>query len=218
MKYQKFIYLFPPRPEVKTKASELANYDSSGEYIAQPKYNGSCCLVFTNGSELKVYNRHKELLTNVSPNINFKELAKSKKWFVYAGEYLNKGKLGENGEKEVGKFVIWDLLVWDGEYLIGSTLKERLDLLEQIYPCNRAVISDKIELYEHLCCTEIPNIYKAPTYVNGFESLYSEIVKIDLYEGLVLKKINSKLSYGLQELNNTDWQIKCRKETKLYNF
>mgnify|MGYP003402582734 FL=1 len=217
MKYSKFMYLFPPRPEVKTKPTELSRYDN-GEYIAQPKYNGSCCIVFTNGVEVKVFNRHKELLSNVSSLIDFKRLAKSKEWFAYAGEYLNKGKLGENGEKEVGKFVIWDLLVWNGEYLIGSTLKQRLDLLEQIYPCNRSVVSHKLEMYEHLCCTEILNIYKAPTYINNFASLYTEIVKTDLYEGLVLKKLNSKLTYGLQELNNTDWQIKCRKETKLYNF
>jgi hypothetical protein len=109
-------------------------------------------------------------------------------------------------------------LVWNGEYLVGKTLKERLELLEQVYPCKRAVISDRIEMYEHLCCTEIKGVYKAPTYLNDFSGLYNDLIKTDLYEGVVLKKINSKLTYGLQELNNNEWQIKCRKETKLYNF
>ena len=39
-----------------------------------------------------------------------------------------------------------------------------------------------------------------------------------MYEGLVLKKLESKLDYGFQELNNQTWQVKCRKPTKIYHF
>jgi hypothetical protein len=35
---------------------------------------------------------------------------------------------------------------------------------------------------------------------------------------LVLKKAHSKLNFGFNELNNNDWQVKCRKETKIYKF
>lgn len=217
MKYDQFKYLYPPRPEYKTPPSSLETYDT-GEYIAQPKYNGSACLVFTNGDELHVYNRHKRPLAKYSPFIHFRELAKTKNWYVYAGEYLNKAKKGEMGDIERDKFVIWDLLVWDGEYLIGKTMEERLMILENIYPCQRAIVSDKLEMYDHLCCTEHAGIYKAPTYGGGFDILYEELYETELYEGLVLKKKNSKLTYGFQEKNNSDWQIKCRKETKLYNF
>lgn len=217
MKYDQFKYLYPPRPEYKTPPSSLETYDT-GEYIAQPKYNGSACLVFTNGDELHIYNRHKRPLAKYSPFIHFRELAKTKNWYVYAGEYLNKAKKGEMGDIERDKFVIWDLLVWDGEYLIGKTMEERLMILENIYPCQRAIVSDKLEMYDHLCCTEHAGIYKAPTYGGGFDILYEELYETELYEGLVLKKKNSKLTYGFQEKNNSDWQIKCRKETKLYNF
>lgn len=217
MKYDQFKYLYPPRPEYKTPPSSLETYDT-GEYIAQPKYNGSACLVFTNGDELHVYNRHKRPLAKYSPFIHFRELAKTSNWYVYAGEYLNKAKKGEMGDIERDKFVIWDLLVWDGEYLIGKTMEERLMILENIYPCQRAIVSDKLEMYDHLCCTEHAGIYKAPTYGGGFDILYEELYETELYEGLVLKKKNSKLTYGFQEKNNSDWQIKCRKETKLYNF
>jgi ATP-dependent DNA ligase len=217
MNYDQFKYIYPPRPEYKTPPSSLSTYDT-GEYIAQPKYNGSACLVFTNGDELHIYNRHKRPLAKYSPFIHFRELAKTNNWYVYAGEYLNKAKKGEHGDIERDKFVIWDLLVWDGEYLIGKTMEERLTILENIYPCQRAVFSHKLEVYDHLCCTEYAGIYKAPTYGGGFDTLYEELYETELYEGLVLKKKNSKLTYGFQEKNNTEWQIKCRKETKLYNF
>lgn len=218
--FQKNGYIYPPRPEYKCPAADLAKYDN-GQYLAQPKYNGTCVPIFTNGDELHVFNRHKErlaLLNNYNA-IEFRKLAVSKNWYVYVGEYLNKGKYGETGVKEKNKFVIWDVLVWDGKYLVGSTFSERLDLLENIFPCQRVAVSDKgMEAYDHLCCTSLNGIYKAPTYTHNFIELYKQIVKTDLYEGLVLKKKDSKLSFGTQELNNHDWQIKCRKETKIYAF
>jgi len=223
MKYESFKkngYIFPPRPEYKCPAADLDKYDN-GQYVGQPKYNGSAAVVFTNGEECLVYNRHRELLGLLSnyKEIEFRKLALTKNWYVYAGEYLNKSKYGETGVKEKNKFVIWDVLVYDGQYLIGSTLSERLDLLESIFPCNRAIVTDKaMEVYDHICCTNLNGIYKAPTYLGNFTELYKQIVKVDLYEGLVLKKKDSKLSFGMQELNNHDWQIKCRKETKNYSF
>ena len=41
MKYEKFSYLYPPRPIQTTKNTELDKYDT-GEFLAQPKYNGTC--------------------------------------------------------------------------------------------------------------------------------------------------------------------------------
>jgi hypothetical protein len=168
---------------------------------------------------LYVYNRHKQPLSWYSTDIDFRGLAHSEQWYVYTGEYLNKGKLGENGTKEKDKFIIWDILVWADQYLIGDDLMTRLNLLEETYPSERGrVTRDGLEYYEHLCLTNLNNIYKAPTYMNGFSKLYQDIVKVDMYEGLVIKKIDSKLTFGFQELNNHDWQVKCRKETKVYKF
>ena len=216
--YLNFNYIYPPRPEYKIQPKDLDTFDI-GEYVVQPKYNGTCCIVFTNGTDVYVYNRHKNPMSWYSPDIDFKGLAHSNQWYVYTGEYLNKGKLGENGTKEKDKFIIWDILVWANQYLIGDDLLTRINLLEETYPCQRAKISeDGLEMYEHLCHTNLNGIYKAPTYMNGFSKLFEDISKTYLYEGLVIKKIDSKLSYGFQELNNHDWQIKCRKPTKVYHF
>ncbi len=222
MQYNNFKYLYPPRAEYKIPPSELDNYDN-GEYFASPKYNGSACIIATNGTEIEAWNRHKEKwpLLSAYKGIDFKRLqvTGNGKWFVYAGEYLNKGQAGETGEKERNKFVIWDVLVWDGKYLVGETLESRLNLLEATFPCQRSVVTSQgIEMYQHLCCTELKGIYKAPTYMGGFTDLYNELIKVPLYEGIVLKKKDAKLEFGLQELNNNGWQIKCRKPTKIYNF
>ncbi len=223
MEYESFKkngYIWPPRPEVKCPAVDLEKYDN-GEFIGQPKLNGMAIVVFTNGVELEVYNRHKErmaLLSN-SKDIDFRGLATTGNWFVFAGEYLNKGQVGETGAIERNKFVLWEILVYNGRYLVGSTLGERLDLLETMFPCERTRITpDTMEIYDHLCWTKLDGIYKVPSYLGNFTELYNQIVKTPLYEGLLLKKKDSKLGYGTQERNNCDWQIKARRETKNYRF
>jgi len=218
MRYEKYSYLFPPRPEQTTHNEELNKYDN-GEFIAQPKYNGTCCNVFINEEKVIVMNRHKGNITSNYNDINFRDLYSGKGWMVLCGEFLNKNKKGEDGKAFNLKFVIWDILVYNGDYLIGSTLIERLELLETLYPCVGMMVGEKkIECFSHLCCTKANNVYKAPTYINNFSGLYAEIVNTDLYEGVVLKRKDAKLSLGLNERNNNSWQIKCRKPTKNYDF
>lgn len=218
MKYEKFSYLYPPRPIQTTHHSQLDKYDD-GTFIAQPKYNGTCCNVFISEDEFIVMNRHKGMISSKSyTDIDFKGLHRGKGWMVVCGEFLNKNKLGEDGKPFNLKFVIWDIIVYEGQYLIGKTLLERLNLLEELYPCTKMVVSEKFESFKHLCFTRQKNIYKSPFYVGSFEKIYQSIVKTDLYEGLVLKRKNAKLSYGLNERNNNEWQIKCRKPTKNYDF
>ena len=216
MVFDSFKYIYPPRPQFKIPPVDLDKYE--GDYFAQVKYNGTACVVFTNGTELHLYNRHKLPLANASRDIKFKQLSTDNKWFVYCGEYLNKGQKGEKGDIERDKFVIWDCLVYAGEYLIGKTFEQRMAMVDVRYPCKQLVTDKGLELYDYLCATAIEGIYKSPVYTAGFDFLYDDLVKTPLYEGLVLKKKDAKLTYGFQEKNNSEWQVKCRKPNKLYNF
>jgi ATP-dependent DNA ligase len=218
MKYLKYSYLFPPRPIQTTKHTELGKYDND-EYIAQPKYNGTCCNVFISKDEIIVMNRHKGTITSQYSHIDFRGMHRGEGWMVVCGEFLNKNKAGEDGKPFNLKFVIWDILVYEGKYLLGSTFGERMDLLESLYPCTKMLVDkEKFTSYKHICCTPHANVYKAPNYYKNFDKLYDSIVDTDLYEGLVIKRKDAKLAFGLTEKNNNDWQIKCRKPTKNYDF
>jgi ATP-dependent DNA ligase len=218
MRYIKYSYIYPPRPIQTTKHTELDKYDN-GEFIAQPKYNGTCCNVFISEDELIVMNRHKGEITSNYSNVDFRGLYSGKGWMVLSGEFLNKNQKGEDGNPFNLKFVIWDILVYESKYLLGKNTIERLYILEELFPCSSMIVGkDKFESYKHLCCTKFKNVYRAPTYINNFKSLYNDIVDTDLYEGLVLKRRNARLSLGLNEKNNNEWQIKCRKPTKNYAF
>jgi ATP-dependent DNA ligase len=217
-KYENYSYLFPPRPIQTTHHSELSKYDNS-QFLVQPKYNGTCCNVFISKDEVIVMNRHKRTITSNYSDIDFRGMYRGEGWMVVCGEFLNKNKKGEDGKPFNLKFVIWDILVYEGKYLLGSTFIERMYILEQLYPCIEMMVDNNgLKSYNHLCFTSHKNIYKAPVYSNNFSKLYDSIVDTDLYEGLVLKRKDAKLSYGLTEKNNNDWQIKCRKPTKLYDF
>ena len=218
MDYKEYKYLFPPRPVQTTNNTELHKYDN-GEFIAQPKYNGTCCVVFISKDKVRVMNRHKGIITSDYSKIDFKSMNTGDGWMVLCGEFLNKNKKGESGESFNLKFVIWDILVYESNYLIGTTLEYRLSLLDKLFDCSKSIVTNKgIISYKHLCVTKYDGVYIAPVYKSGFNELYNDIVDTDLYEGLVLKRKNAKLNFGFNEKNNNEWQIKCRKPTKNYDF
>lgn len=219
MKYDKYFYIYPPRPEKTTHFSELKGYDNN-LFVAQPKYNGTCCIVFIppKGGKAIVMNRHKLPIKNTF-GINFESLNTTEGWMVVVGELLNKSKRDEKNEVFNGKYIMFDILVLNSEYLIGSTIEQRLAKMEVLFPSTRMSVSKKgVEGWEYLLTTRVENVYKAPSYENDFLNLYEKLVVTDMYEGVVLKRRDAKLSLGLNEKNNADWQIKCRKPTKNYNF
>jgi len=211
MKYASFRYIFPPRPKNPIPNTELSFWDN-GSLIAQPKLNGSNCLIFTNGVKHIAMNRHNGRLTNFQlKDDEIKELYKGTGgWTILNGEYLNKNKQDENRKAFNHKFVIFDILVNDGDYLVGKTFEERITLLDTMFGQKEC---EKDYLYG---ISE--NVYRVKSYQNQFNMLYDTLTPIDLIEGLVLKRKTARLEMGTSELNNVKSQIKCRKETKNYKY
>jgi len=211
MKYASFRYIYPPRPKNPIPSTELSFWDN-GSLIAQPKLNGSNCLIFTNGEKHVAMNRHNGRLTNFQ--LKDEEIVALYKgtggWTVLNGEYMNKSKMDESRAAFNHKFVIFDILVDDGDYLVGKTFEERIALLDAMFGQEG---SDKEYLYG---ISE--NIYRVKSYSSGFSMLYDRLTPIDMIEGLVMKRKNARLEIGNTEMNNVKSQIKCRKETKNYKY
>ena len=211
MKYASFRYIYPPRPKNPIPNTELSFWDN-GSLIAQPKLNGSNCLIFTNGEKHIAMNRHNGRMTNFQ--IKDEEIAALYKgtggWTVLNGEYMNKSKQDETRSAFNHKFVIFDILVDDGDYLVGKTFEERIALLDSMFGQED---SEKDYLYG---ISE--NVYRVKSYMNGFNMVYDRLTPIDMIEGLVMKRKNARLEMGNTELNNVKSQIKCRKETKNYKY
>ncbi len=211
VKYLTYRYIFPPRPKNAIPDSEL-NFWDNGSLIAQPKLNGSNCVIFTNGEKSVVMNRHNQRLTNFQlSDSEIKDIYRGNGgWTILNGEYLNKSKSDETGQTFNHKFVIFDILAFDGEYLVGKTFEERVLLLDSLYG---TVDSDKNYLYSISA-----NVYRVKSYQDDFKNLYDKITPIDMIEGLVLKRKSARLEVGTSENNNIKSQLKCRKPTKNYKF
>lgn len=209
-KYLNYRYIFPPRPKNAIPDTELSFWDN-GSLLAQPKLNGSNCVIFTNGEKTIVMNRHNQRLTNFNISDNeIKDIYRGDGWMILNGEYMNKSKSDENSQVFNHKFVIFDILGFNGEYLVGKTFEERVILLDEIYG---QVDSDKEYLFK---VTE--NVYRVKSYTVDFKNIFDKLTPIDMLEGLVMKRKNARLELGTSENNNTRSQLKCRKATRNYKY
>ena len=212
MKFENYRYIYPPRPKNAIHSDDLTFWDN-GSLIAQPKLNGSNTTIYTNGEQVIIMNRHGARLTNFQiPLDEIKSLYRgvSGQWLVINGEYLNKSKQDERGITFNHKLIIFDILVYKSDYLVGSTFSDRITLLDELYGT-----SDSEKSYLHSISD---NVYRVKNYETGFSKIFDDLTKIDIIEGLVLKRKNAKLEIGNTENNNTKSQLKARKPTKNYKF
>lgn len=212
MKYNSYRYLYPPRPQNAVPSTDLGYYDD-GTFLGQPKLNGSNCVIFTDGVKVFKMNRHNDRLTRFE--IKDEEILALYQgtggWTVLNGEYLNKNKSDETRKSFNHKFVIFDILVNDGDYLIGKTFEQRIKLLDEMFHKNECEKDYLFGISD--------NVYRVKSYENNFNGLFDKLTFCNqLMEGLVLKRRNSRLELGNTELNNNKSQIKCRVSTKNYKF
>lgn len=215
-----FKIMFPPRPKNPIHQSAIGEFDN-GMLFAQPKLNGSQGVLYINEDGFDFRNRHKEVLTNI--NIDRKELQSLHRGtgdMILCGEYLNKNQNHKIGEFN-HKYVLFDILMYDGVHLIGKTFKQRQDLLRSLF------YSDSIEFDGFIRQVNgLNDVYIVESFDKDFNELYKALTEEDkkgqpvypVYEGLVMKDRNSKLEYGFSTDNNHKSQVKCRRATKNYQF
>lgn len=208
MNFDGYQYLWPPRPEVAIPANLLQYYEDK-KWIAQYKKNGTCTLIYVRPDKTiitKTRHRtdHKQWTPKKEFAAQFSDLPGSG-WYVFAGELLH------SRTKHIKDTVyLFDLLVDDGEYLVGATLRARLDQLRALFPVQARAITKG-----HYVVT--PTLWIARTIKANFTRIYKELTaKED--EGLVLKDPNAKLKLCVNPKSNSASQVKCRRPTKNYNF
>lgn len=202
-------YIYPPRAETKIAPMSLKLFEKMDLYLAQPKLNGSSMEVYTDGISVKTMNRHNDTISCKIDKSELLALHRGDGPMILCGEYLNKNQKDELGKPWNIKYVIWDIIMFDGKHLLGTTFEERSALLAKLYPT---------DIYSHFVRQISENCYRVSSTTTNFEKFYNEITKFEIFEGLVLKRKDGKLENGTSSNNNTRTQIKCRKSTKNYNF
>lgn len=218
IEYKDWTYLYPPRAEQKITADRIGEYEKLG-YYGQPKMNGACAVLFLKGSGGNpislLYNRHGEKLTN-SKDLGFADLYRGTGWMVLAGEYMNKNCKATNGEPFNHKFVIWDILVYNGVVQL-FTFQQRLDLLNKLYGAEPTMLMSREGVTKEDSLYQITDdVFRVATFVQGLEAMYEQLIKTDMIEGYVLKRPTGKLVMPSRATANKGWQVKVRKPTKNY--
>jgi len=222
MKYDSFRYYYPPRADGKPMpAALLPGWEERG-YWASIKKNGTCNLIdITPDREIICKTRHPAIEKGdhrawkpdnrtVRPFLNLPGTG----WYKFLGELMN-GKV--KGIRHIN--YIHDILVCDGEPLVGMTFAERQKILAELFPNTTAPDPKDAELYgigytmidEHTWLAK--NYLPSTNYFNLFRSLTAPAD-----EGLVLKKPTATLAICAREDSNTSWQTKVRRPTTTNHF
>lgn len=207
--YDSMKYIYPPRPSTVAPPSGLKTYERMG-FVAQPKMNGSCAVLFLDGTTARSMGRHNNTFAReIISKENLKTLHRGAGWMVVVGEYMNKSQKNSKGKPFTG-FVVFDILVHNGKHLLGTTFLERQKLLDTLFPLGNS--------YDDYIDEVGTSAYRVKNIASNFVESWNRITRTQMYEGFVLKRPDGILENGFREANNTGWQLKIRKPTKNYKY
>ena len=207
MRYENYSYLWMPRPDNAIPKGMLSYYEAQG-WIAQIKMNGTANLMAISPDRKTVVamTRHNE--KHKAWNVNSHTIAPFQNlpgtgWYYFTAELMHsKG----GGIRNIN--YIHDILVADGEYLIGSTFAERQTLLHSLFKID--TVNDTVS---HHVIDE--HTWMARNYSSKFFKLFESLDRHE-YEGLVIKQPTAKLVACSRQSANNNWQLKTRKPTLNY--
>jgi hypothetical protein len=200
--YSEKKYLYPPRAEHAVTPSFLKHYEGMN-FVAQFKKNGTNSVIFVGPDRIpsamgRQNNEHKQWRFTEGSAEVFRKIP-GKGWYVFNAELMHSKTKGLKDHN-----YIHDVLVADGEWLVGTTYQDRYDRLIKLF-------KPDVEIAGQYCLNQHTSI--AVNYKKDFERIF-ENLQGDENEGLVLKNPEGKYS----PTNNDSWLVKCRKLHKNFSF
>lgn len=204
MDFKEWRYLYPPRPESAVTCDLITMYEQDG-WVGQYKKNGTCAVIGVGpGHSFEWMNRHRANL-KWTPTEQIQgmlwEIFGSRAWTVLIGELLHSKVKGIRN-----KLYLFDYVVLEGEYQLGTTFRERTKILrERFEPYVQG------ESGSHWLADD--GLWLAKTLGSDLEIMFRGIDKPE-DEGLVLKDPNGKLGDCDRQNTNGHWQVKVRHPKK----
>lgn len=200
-------FLLPPRPEKAVPVGMLRMYERRG-WVAQAKKNGTCSVVTIEDGRVSSLTRHGTAHKAWGWSKRTRALFRDRfptGTHVLVCELLH-SKVSD-GPRHT--HYINDIIVHDGQHLVGSKFKQRMKLLKRLLLTDDAVKRPGYWRLEK-------GLWLARCYdpeKTDFRKLYRKLDKPE-DEGLVLKNPEARLTMK----QNGRWQVKCRRRHKNYGF
>ena len=218
-------YIYPPRPpKGSIPQTELQNFKNMG-WQGQLKFNGNRLALSKEGDTIIFYNRHKEVHKRYkAPEWLEQEIKDAcavlgldeNEWNLLDGEIIhNKHRLFSN------TIALWDILVKDSEWLLGTTYDERYHLLVDQFPPDPEMFYLEINGEQFIMGIKLTEHIFIPLLTDDLQSLWDLTLAVNeaagwknegepCVEGVLLKLVSGKLKPGLTPANNAGWQQRCR--------
>lgn len=201
--------LYPPHPESKISYSQLREYEKTGKWIAQRKYNGTHILIYiSKDRKITILTRHGTAPRLFSLTKSHIEQLLSLNLEEGKDYWLN-GELLDHKTKNKfykGKIILFDVL-HAGQYLIKKLNQlQRLELLNQI--CK---FPKEFEPNHGIALEISKDIWMAEYWSENFEKHFKEFLNLDEIEGLILRKSDSFIENFGQKKYDVSWILRCRK-------
>ena len=206
------LYYFPNRPTLvppdptnpmNPKPDYINGLETSGNYIAELKWNGDNTLIYTRKNQAPIlYNRHKDVLSYHPSEAMLEALNTLPPDCVVNAELMHR-------HTKVIKdlLIIHCVMVWKGSLLNGKKwVDSRLIIEDMDYPRTEV---GKFQYDNPLVISEI--------YYDHFWDLFQG-ADVETIEGIILKNPNGKLKFSTTPLKDVPWMIKIRKPCKKYSF
>jgi len=230
MKVKQDQYIYPPRPDKAIPRDQTEILGQMG-WLAQLKYNDTRCLIklLPNG-ESELWNRHGEQIRSYTcPDWLHDQIKTLRdKLGLAKNEYhlLDGGLLDQKHRAIKDSLVIWDILVRDGEHLLGSNYLDRYNSIQA--PKDIPWYWSHGENTHRFGTSYTPNIFIPELYpAIAWPQLWDLIHTVNkpfeniagpLLEGLVFKNPLGTLDMGFTEKNNADWIMRSRVTTGRHTF
>lgn len=208
MRYHAYRFLWPPRPEKAAPPQLMGFYERQG-WIPEVKKNGTCTVIFAKGDHVIFKTRHNDDHKAWSPQPSHREFFSGRDgWNVYVAELLHsKGPLVKN------HIYLFDILVSDGEELIGTPLSDRQRILQQRFPSPKAdIVGSRAGLGARMITQDAS---QASPIANP-SAVWSTLGPTD--EGFVFKNPAARLAACITPTANGAWQVKVRRQHTNYSF
>ncbi|MCM2277458.1 MAG: hypothetical protein NDJ89_05230 [Oligoflexia bacterium] len=202
--------LFPPRPEGSLPPESLSGLRG---HIVQPKYDDIRAVIyFLPDSGITLLSRQREPIASFRMTDRMR--ASFERLKLPRGEFhvLDGGLL----RRWRDRVVLWDVLVYRGNHLLGTTYRQRYELLKKIAG---NPVKWEGDTGHRIALRIAETLWLAPDLGgSGLHETFARFREIEGIEGFVLKDPNGRLERGIRERNNGTWQIRVRKPSANYFF
>lgn len=187
------MWLYPPRPVNAVTPSLIKSFETRG-YVGQIKMNGTLQVIDIDDVGNVTYRtRHN------TPNKAWTPLPEMAPYFANYRDSVFVGELLHSKHASVKNTIyLFDVLRYMGKSLVGTTLADRLQILEKT-----PALTNNIQIIK--------------TYDRDLAGLYHSLSE-PTQEGIVLKDPKAKLRDCLRNGLNGGWQVKVRRPTENYGF